>query len=759
MAFSYKRPGTILAGLTSVPMVLAIGPAHAEATPQVRAGTELEEIVVTASKREEKLQSVPQTITAFTDQSIKDVGAQDFSGLINSMAGVELRSVQSGQGGVTIRGVAEMNISNLFGGTGSATGLYLDEIPLTSAGFFPDVSSFDMARVEVLKGPQGTLFGEGSLAGTVRLVSNQPDAAKFGAAADLTYSSTDSGGDNQIYNGMINVPLVSDKLALRVVGFHKDLAGFIDTRDASTGHITKDTNDDQSEGGRVALLFTPSDRLSVSLSALISNADRGARNRATEDYVGTLSVPEKTQDDIRAYNGTLRFGFDAADLVVTTSYFTRDVDSIIDQGGLVPTVNFVFGLFGIDFPVTGVFINQQVSTDTLAAEARLVSNGNGPFKWTVGAFYKDLDSKYSLVSDGVPTVPVQIWEGISQYITGGALTIDQGFFTGGKASNKQLAAFGEVSYDFTDHWQVIAGGRIFDEKRKSTTSYGGVFPLLTGGPPPGTSDSKGDSTIFNPRLSVRYTFSDSAMAYFTYSRGFRSGGQNDLFALVPGGTQDFQPEKLTNYELGAKTAWLEGRMVLNAAAFYLDWKDLQAVTAEGPGGVGETIGNIGSASSKGIDAELHVLPVDGLDLSLAATLLKAETDETVYVPDSSGGSSIAVPKGTRIPRTAEHTLSVSGSYRFPITDSLNGFARASYAYVGDSIAALTRPDDKVPSHDTVDLRAGIEGGHWSAYVFAENLTNSKIYLMKESFPDPVTGQDQYYFGRPRTIGINVRVSY
>lgn len=760
MACGSGRRFTLLAGLSSVPFVLASGPAAAQAAPQAqaRAATELEEIVVTASKREEKLQSVPQTITAFTDQGIKDLGAQDFNGLVNSMSGVELRSVQAGQGGVAIRGVAELNIGNLFGGSGSATGLYLDEIPLTSAGFFPDVSSFDMARIEVLKGPQGTLFGEGSLAGTIRLVSNAPDVSGFGAAADLTYSSTEGGDSNQVYNGMINVP-IGDKVAVRAVGFHKDMGGYIDTRDASSGDITKNTNDDQSSGGRLGVLFTPTDKLSIGVSALISNADRGARNRATEDFVGTLSVPEQTQDDIRAYNGTLKYDFGSAELVVTSSYIKRDVDSVIDQGGLVGSVNFVFGMFGIPITADGVYINQKIATDAVATEARLVSTGSGPLKWTVGAYYKNLNSDYSLVSDGVPSIPAAVWEGISQYLTGGALTISQGYYTTGKATNKQLAGFGEVSYDLTNHWQLAAGGRVFNEKRTSDTSYGGVFPLLTGGPPPGTSKSDGNTTLFNPRGTLTYKFNDAAMSYLTVSRGFRSGGQNDLFALVQGGSRDYDPEELTNYELGLKSTWMDGRLLFNVAAFNLDWTDLQAVTAEGAGGIGETIGNIGNAHSRGVEVEVRALPIDGLELSLGATLLNAETDVAVTVPDPSGGAPIVVPKGTRIPDTAEKTYTLGAAYRFGITEGIGGFGRATYSYVGDAIPSLTRADQTVPSRKTVDLRAGIEGKKWQVYLFADNVTNEKIYLTRESFPDLATGADQYYFGRPRTVGINVRVNY
>lgn len=733
--------------------------AHAQAAaPEASAGMELEEIVVTASKREERLQVVPQTIVAVSEEMIRDLGAQNFSDMLNSMSGVEMRNTQSGLGGVTIRGVAELNMGNLYGGTGSAAGLYLDEIPLTSAGIFPDISSFDLARVEVLKGPQGTLFGEGSLAGTVRLISNAPDPQAFAAAADLTFSWTEDGDDNQVYNGMVNVPL-GEKAAMRAVGYRKDMGGFIDARILATGSIEEDMNDDSLTGGRLSFRFLPTERMTLDVSAIVNNAERGNRNRATEDLVGTFSVPERSDDDLSAYNGTLTYSFDTADLVVTASYFDRSVDAMIDQAGLVGGVNFVFDLVGVPIEVTGVFINQDISAKTLATEARLVSTRPGPFQWTVGVFYKDLDNDFSLIADTVPPVPSQVWVAISNAVSGGQLSIEEGYFTASVSSSEQLAAFGEASWDFTDDWTLVAGGRLFKEERESITDYGGVFPLLQGGPPPGQSRSEGDDTVFNPRLSLRYKVTDDLMAYGTVSRGFRGGGQNDLFTLVPGGTEDYDPEFLTNYELGFKSTWSEGRLLLNAAAFYLDWQDLQAVTAEGAGGIGETIGNIGNAHSTGVDLDLRARVADGLEIALAATFLQAEIDDDVQVPDPSGGPPLTVPKGTRIPRTAESSVSIGATYRTEITERLGAFFRGTASYVGDSISSLTRPDDVVPSRTVLDLRAGVESEHWQAYLFADNVTNEKIYYYQVDFQDLLTGEDQYFVGRPRTIGVNVRISY
>jgi outer membrane receptor protein involved in Fe transport len=499
--------------------------------------------------------------------------------------------------------------------------------------------------------------------------------------------------------------------------------------------------------------------MTLDVSAMINDAERGNRNRATDDLVGTFSVAESSEDDLSAYNGTLTYRFDAADLVVTASYFDRSVDAVIDQAGLVGGVNYVFDLIGIPIDVAGVFINQDISAKTFTTEARLVSTRPGPLQWTAGLFYKDLDNEFSLISDSVPTIPPQVWVAISNAITGGQLSIEEGYFTASESSNEQLAAFGEASWDFNEAWTLVAGGRLFKEERESTTHYGGVFPLLQGGPPPGQSRSEGDETVFNPRLSLRYKVSGDMMTYGTISRGFRGGGQNDLFTLVPGGTEDYDPEYLTNYELGLKSTWNQGRLLFNAAAFYLDWEDLQAVTAEGAGGIGETIGNIGNAHSVGVDLELRALVTEGLDLALAATFLQAEIDDDVQVPDPAGGPPLTVPDGTRIPNTAESTFSIVATYRTELTAQLAGFMRGTASYVGDAISSLTRADDVVPSRTVLDLRIGVEGERWQAYVFADNLTDEEIKYSQVDFDDLATGEDQFFFGRPRTIGVNFRINY
>ncbi|MBP7336719.1 TonB-dependent receptor [Niveispirillum sp.] len=732
----------------------ALAQATADNTPLM-----LEEIIVSATKRLVSAQSVPQSITAVSQADIQESGAQDFAALVGGIGGVELRSGQAGSGSVAIRGVSELNVENLNGGTGSATGLYVDELPLTAGGLFPDLNTFDLNRVEVLKGPQGTLFGEGSMAGTIRLITNKPKSDGVEAAIDGTLSRFRNGEGSKIANGMLNIPLVEDVLALRVVGFYKDIGGYIDTRLLGTGAITKDTNDDRSKGGRALLRFTPTPALTLDAGVTLSRADRGTRSRAAETYIATLSTITGTDDDMDAYNLTAEYRFDGATLVSTTSYITRDVASISDQAGLVSTVNSVFGMVGVPLRVDGVYADQTYNTKTLAQEVRLVSNAGGAWDWTVGAFYKKHEFTYDLFADGQPAIPSAIWIGISQALTGGKVTIPDSLTTRSDATTKQIAGFGEISYDVSDRVELLAGARLFRETRDSATVYGGVFPLLTAQVLPGSVASEGKSTLLNPRFTATYRWDKDVITYATVSRGFRSGGQNDLFFFVPGSAESYDPEKLTNYELGLKSTLADGRVILNASLFYLDWQNLQALVGQGPGGIGEVVGNLGDAHSRGIDLDIKALVGDGLELSLSGTLLDAETDDVAHVPDPRGGAPLAIAAGASIPRTSDLSISAAALYRRPLTAGLDGVARAAISHRSSAGTDLARPAEKTPGYETVDIRLGVEGENWAATLFVENLFDVKVPLLKENFADLVTGEDQYSLGRPRNMGVTVRYSF
>ncbi len=757
----------LLGAASGIALLSATGAVFAADNAPGQGGTAIETVIVTANKRVENVQEIPQSVEVFSTQRLQDAGAQDFADLVPLLPGVEFRNPQPGKGSVAIRGISELNRALEFGGTGGNTGLYLDELPFTSAGFFPQINAFDLQRIEVLKGPQGTLFGEGALAGVVRLVTNKPDTNKFGAAIDSEYFGTDGGAESYNVNAMVNVPIIEDKLAFRVVGFSNDEGGYLNTRINSTGIIDKNTNFDKNFGGRADLRFTSIEKLTIDINAYVSSASRGETNRAAPNFIDTHSVLEATKDKIQAYNLTADYDLGFADLVSTSSYIHRGIDQLADNIGLVASDNMILGLFHVPITITGAFSQENEHSKAFSQEVRLVSSTPGPLKWTVGIFYKNIDYSSLLNGETTPVIPASVYQAMTLGLTGGHASSSTGLYTLSEKSTAQIAGFGELSYDVTPRFQLLAGLRAFQENRTANFYTDGLIFYLEGASAQNFA-TKGTSRVLDPRFTATYHLNDTALVYATFSKGFRSGGQNDFYQLVHGSTPIYKPETLSNYEVGLKSSLLEGRVVLNGSFFYLNWHDLQAQTGNDPYNLVQTVGNIGKAHSMGVEADVTWLtPIHGLTLDGSVSLLDAHTDSDT--PTQYNGAPIVVPKGARIPNTARASFNLEGAYRFPLTNELGGFVRASDSYKGDSVSYLysnaalggggTAPNFSAPSSNRVDLKIGVEAGKWQLYVFSDNVTNAKIIDYQENFADFGSGLNQYYYERPRTVGIKLIATY
>lgn len=727
----------------------------------------METVVVTATRRAQAMQDVPQTISVFSEKNLKDTGARDFAGLIGSMAGVELRQEQPGQGGVAIRGISELNLMNQYGGTGSATGLYLDELPLTAGGRFPGLGAFDVQRVEVLKGPQGTLFGEGSLAGTVRFIANKPKFDKAAAAYEVTGAKTNGGGDNHAVNAMVNVPLAA-RAALRIVAFEREDGGYTDARitDGRTVYrVIDDADYVRSRGGRAMVRVEPTADLTLSAVLLVNETKNGNRPRAPEFGIGSFSIPERQDDKMNAFNVTAEYDAGAANLTASVSHFDRKIAADIDQSQTIDAINGALdrlrplaeGKLGVPWvdhaSAVHSFHHMNARSDTL--ELRAVSNEASSVKWTVGLFYKKTDTLHSARADLIQPVPDASWAAVTSALTKGAYSIGEAQNVRADSTIKQTAVFGEVSKDITPQLQLEAGGRLFRETRDSRTSWESAFAFLSGGLPPGASGSGATSSLFNPKVTASYKWTPDTLMYATRSKGFRSGGQNEFRPFTPDSPPDYKPETLINNELGVKTSLLQHSLGINFSVFDMKWNDLQQVIAQGIGGIGKALGNVGSAHSRGVDLDVRWLPTRRLELTGAATLLRAKLDNAVVLVPSAGG--VTVPAGTEIPGTSKVSLSAGGTYRFPVTGGLNGFLGGRASYHSDTISDLRHYQNRTPGSTTADLRTGIEATSWQLYLFADNALNRHAPV-REDFdgPDSFTKQRNFFWNRPRTIGLTLR---
>jgi iron complex outermembrane receptor protein len=756
-----RRKPVVVALLAAIPLY-----ALAQTDEPAQRGT-LDTVVITATKRPQIMQDVPQTLSVFSEKNIKDTGAKDFAGLVNSMAGVELRQEQGGQGGVAVRGISELNMMNLYGGTGSATGMYLDEMPLSSAGRFPALGAFDMQRVEVLKGPQGTLFGEGSLAGTVRFIANKPKFNQAAAAFEGSLAKTEDGARSDSANVMVNLPL-GERVGMRVVAYNRNEGGYMDARITDGKQVYRtiaDANSERSTGGRVLLRAEPSSDLTLSAVFLSNDSHNGTRSRGADVGTGSFSTPETQQDKLTSWNLTAEYSAGFADVVASVSRMDRKITADTDQSQSIETIGGALDQLAPLARMLGVTWvpnleavhsnhNYDATADTL--ELRLVSNQASRLKWTVGAFHKKTETLHAADANPIPAVPAASWEAITSALSGGALSIGQAQKVVSTSSIKQNAVFGEVSHDLSEQWTVLLGGRYFKETRSSVATWDSAFALLSGGLPPGKSTTSASSSLFNPKATLSYKWSPDVLAYATHSKGFRSGGQNEFLLFTPTAAPDFKPETLTNKELGLKTTLFDNTVMLNASVYSMKWEDLQQIVQQGIGGIGKAIGNVGSAHSDGIDFDTKWMPTRQLQIDFALSLLKATLDNDVVLAPSAGG--VTVPEGTAIPGTTRHTLSLGGSYRMPLAAGLTGFGGGRVSQRGHFISDLRHYQDRTDGSTTLDLRAGVEAKTWQLYAYLDNATNRQVAVRQDfDGPDLYSGKQNYFWARPRTFGLTLRV--
>ncbi|PVM81086.1 TonB-dependent receptor [Caulobacter radicis] len=694
----------------------------------------VEEIVVTALKRSTTLQTTPMSISAVTGDSLQKIGATGLQDYFRSVPGVNLTQGQLGQSRVTIRGVQ---------GSGEATtGLYYDETSVTGpsgttqdpANNAADLNLFDVERVEVLRGPQGTLYGGGSMGGTIRVIYAKPDSSQFGASVEGQASTTKGGSRGSYLKAMGNIPLIEGKLAARIVAYTEDRPGFVDN--VRTG--AKNVNDSHADGYRAMLGFTPTDDISLVVTKVHQNSSaddlEGWYDRLG-DYKtdSAVKLPLDTEMDMTSVTG--KWSSPIGEVTASSAYYKYDMLRTID---FTPQYRPYIG------SANGVIGYQPAYLGAWNHELRLSSKGEGQLQWTVGGYMelrKDhIDSNTVLTSltTGQPYSPMQYLQG--RYVNTGV---------------KQTAQFGEATWTppQVEGLSLTVGARHYDYT-KTTGSAGTQRNLLTGAAPAPYSEQTAEASGWVYKFNASYKVTSDVMVYATAAEGFRPGGANNVpglnSALVV-----YNPDSLWNYEAGVKTTWLGGKVTANAAAYRIDWKDRQtsAITADG---LYSFITNAGAARIEGLELEVAARPIHGLTLNGSIGYTKAELTEdqanaNILVDGSTG------KKGDRIANVPDWTASASAQYVWPLpVAGLNGLLRADYAYTGEMVSTF-RPTyvyfDKFGSFSTVNLRAGVEGEDWGVYAFVTNLTDAEGIMNKNS---NVGYQDLLYGLTPRTVGVNAR---
>ena len=740
---------------------------------------DLQEIVVTAEKRESTVQKTPISITAISGADLQASGLSDFTSVAQQVPGVSFKTSGPGQTEFEMRGLTST------GGESPTVGFYLDDAVLTPAAMAQngktviDPSLFDLSRVEVLRGPQGTLYGAGSMGGTIKLVTNQPDPHAFGANVEVIGSdTTGSGGFNHTENVMLNIPLMQDVVALRLVGTDKYIDGWIDRKvvspfpvevnnsmargDVAGAPVAQDirhSNTERLQAGRASLLIQPTDRLSITAGFMHQSLTQDGPNTIdspplNEVHYQPFDVAEPFEDKFDLYSLTGKYNFDSFQLVSATAYWDRQQNQTQDISEAMQ--DYIGGFFGPPaswpFSSTGTVteagntwfglgagtITEDDYTRQFSEELRLASTGSGPLQWLAGGYY----SSFGATSHVYSFYP----------LTNNGFNAD--FGTNNLADNHrkvdidQYAAFGEVSYMLPANFKASLGARYYQYHSNSVTSVSGVSANGTSNPLFGLAQNSGAT----PKLDLAYIPDDNTTVYATVSKGFRPGGPNSPIPVPPcpsAAPTQFGPDSVWNYELGEKLRFFDSRVSVNGAIYYEDWTGVQQQVAPKCGF--KFTANAGKATVYGAELEVAVVLMPGFVLSQNAGYTHATNSTTL--------PAAGIVAGQRLLDVPEVTANTSLSYKQPLEDGKNLVARLTNSYV-DSIQDITFTRNTLPAYDLVGLRLGVETVRWSAFLFADNLTN-KMALLSDTgaLSANISILNRVATNQPRTIGADLNFKF
>ncbi|MPT46984.1 MAG: TonB-dependent receptor [Sphingobium sp.] len=689
--------GALAIGLASVPVQALAQNGQSDTAENARSdGTDT--IMVTAQKREQRLQDVPMAISALTGEALKTIGATNFEDFARTVPGLDFSNLGAGQNRITIRGVST------FSGV-SVVGIYLDESPVASPVNFaqPSLALYDLSRVEVLRGPQGTLYGENSLGGTLRYITNDPDTTRVSAAIDGVLSDTHGGGTNYDASAVVNLPIITDKLALRVVAGNRYESGYIDN--VTLG--TKDVNDVKTSMIRGKLLFTPTEELSIKLSALYQDINQGGPSVESLDmpaksFKQKNEAPEYFKDRFKQFSGVIDYDFGGVTLQSATAYFRRDTDQAsVTRGNRATNPN-----------ATSSISYTDNAYKSFSQEVRLASDDSGPLHWILGGYYKSfqLDSLTNTFRVNPQSTPVEV------------VPRDQDF--------RQIAAFGEVEYEFVPRLSATVGLRWFRETDKEHDVAANLYRV------------KADGVI--PRFVLSYK-TDVGTVYGSVSKGFRSPGVNRF--PIPGVDVTFSPDTTWNYEIGTKLGLFDRQLSLNLAAYWIDWKNLQTFVARPDLGPSVFfVQNAATARVRGVEWDIAYNPNWAQGFSIGSA---GNYTDPVFTSDTPYEGK----KGNTLPKIPNWKYSFFAQYSMPVGDGLTGRIRADYEHTGQ-FPELGDNILKSGKYTLVNVRAGLDAQGWNAELFVDNLTNKAAALFQR-----LPTEYGVYRNRPRTIGIRLGYHY
>ncbi|HXP64565.1 MAG TPA: TonB-dependent receptor [Steroidobacteraceae bacterium] len=778
-----RHSGLALAGAIGMAATALHVPMIASAQSAAAASGGLDEIVVTANKlNTQKVLDIPTSIQAISGDAMKLAGDAKFMDIAGEIPGLSVQDLGPGDKKYVIRGINS---------TGDSTvGLYYGEAVISGSnandggGFTSDIRLYDLDRVEVLRGPQGTLYGASSMSGTIRFIPKSPDLHTMGGYLSVEGSDTSHGSGNYNVNGAGNLPLVDGVLALRLVGWEIKDSGYIDQVRVGTVGLIKGTNNDDVAGGRAILRYSPSDNLNIEASYTGQRETSDGSSRYTP--AGVLSwgtVPDPAHGNANPIPKIM--GCDLCNTDVTQSPWSDTLsvyglkfDYKFANGTLTGTTNQYNRKLGFNFDSTPILVSFSVpvpaesiepqTRNVNSSEIRYASDFAGPVNFVAGGYrqHETNDLIVNVITTdalGFPSGP------FSRENSDDALSNPNGHTFFGRTDNRtttSYAGFGEVTWKATEALAATAGVRYFTEKlegvQEQTHPFGGFPPSGEPGP---IADPDQTFNKVTWKENISYKFNDALLAYETISTGFRSGGLNAVsepFEPIP---RSFSPDSLTNFEVGAKGRLLDGMFDYQADLYLINWKNIQVNQKTADGAFNYT-GNAGTAKVKGVEFEFGMRPIEYLRATIAGSYQHAYLTQ-----GASADAKLANPTlgttGEDIPNVPKFQLAVGVNYIRPISNAWKGMIGADADYRGaensDFASSYTgNPPHQVflnvplGSYTLVNFRVGVLNDLWSVTGFVRNLTNKRAEISAiNSTQDP----EALLTVRPRTYGVTVNRNF
>jgi iron complex outermembrane recepter protein len=731
--------------------------------------SQLQEIIVTAEKRENSLQTTPISITAITGAALQSAGISNITEL--TPPGVSFRSSGPGQTEIEMRGL------NSAGGTSPTVGFYLDEIALTppaaslNGKIVLDPNLFDLKQIEVLRGPQGTLYGSGSMGGTVRLITNQPDLTDLSINVQGIASDTaDSGGLNHTENIALNVPLVHDVLGIRIVVGDTFQDGWIDRIVARPFPLESDpacpgfygctrgnvaaapvaaafrhSNTYEITSARLSALYIPTDALSI--APMVMGQRTAAKGPSqidsdpgTDARYQPFDVPEPLRDEFFLAGATAAYRLPSLTLTSVTAAWRRQQQQTQDFS---EPMQDLFQFPAYDISAGGAGAADIIATDKtsqFSQELRMTSTWPGPFRALVGAYYSRFYSEYDSYSQVPALIPF--------FGTGNVNVV---WFP---THLRQEAAFGDFSYDISPSLTFTAGARYYTYKTTFINTQSGIATasLIT----PQTLTGEASANGVNPKFNLSFTPADSALLYATIAKGFRPGAGNvpvptsggascasSLAALgLSNAPNQYGPDTVWSYELGSKLQFFDKWLTINSAIYYEKWNGVQQEIALGCGF--DFTENAGDAHVHGAELEVVARLTDEFSFSLGGGYTRA-----AFTADDLATGAI---RGQQLQNVPPYTETAGVTYRHYLGDSLLLVANINNQFVDarhDALGAL-------PSYDIINARIGVEKGPWQAYLFGNNVTDTRILMSDDnSLSLNIPSYNRISEGIPLTVGVNL----